>query len=70
VSPVWVVEVRRCVGVTDYQALLEAADWRRERLNEQALDATARTTTHALVTERNRLRRFRDFCHLAKEFDT
>jgi len=58
-----------CVGVTDYQACLEAADWRLEQIKSRLESTSAISTTHDLAAERNRLRRFARFCMLARTFD-
>jgi len=56
--------------MTDYQACLEAADWRLEQIKSRLESTSAISTTHALAAERNRLRRFADYCLLAQQFDT
>jgi hypothetical protein len=55
--------------MTDWDALLLAADWRQERIAARAAEAAAMSRTHALVAERNRLDRFARYCRLAKEFE-
>jgi hypothetical protein len=55
--------------MTDYQACLEAADWRLEQIKSRLESTSAISTTHALAAERNRLRRFARFCMLARTFD-
>ena len=54
--------------MTDYQACLQAADWRLEHLEARLESTSAISTTHSLAAERNRLRRFARYCMLAREF--
>jgi len=54
--------------MTDYDRLLLAADWRRERIEEAIASARYGSNKRELVAERNRLTSFANFCLLAKEF--
>ena len=54
---------------TDWYECALAADWRLEQLEAAIASTTAMNRTHALVAERNRLRRFVRYCELAREFD-
>ena len=69
VSPLRILGVWGWVGVTDYDRLLLAADWRLDQLEAAIATTSAINRTHDLVAERNRLRRFARFCELAREFE-
>jgi len=54
--------------MTNYDRLALAADWRIEQLEPAIETARYPATKRQLAQERNRLRRFVRFCHLATEF--